>query len=395
MEGTLALWFDPFDIGAAAPRLELHVNLWRDLSADFNFLDIGFRLTDLANLRQFHLFFPVPVRLGSLSDLADTLRYGDTLKAVFNDLVVAGTGDAQTYATELDGQYHLTIHRFDVAQDLSLEVVATPPFDGTILTFGEELCSRLRAVGGGEQYLRLRIHLDGRSRDLFTRDIASGDWRLATTTGITEITEFRFNERRSYPEAVARRARDSAFDIERIHYFLIRDIEHQLTNQHRQLRNLRKLEGQLWTPYLQGEPTSSGAWRAPTKVVRRLAIYHWSTEAKRSEGSGAMIYVKAFTAFASFRAARSHLGIYALAIVLLGAMGSLVASYLADRMRGAPSEQLYGDLVATSAVVLLLLAYWLVVAFPWRRASARLKAMLRRATRRAASQLWAGEDRLQ
>lgn len=393
MEGTLALWFDPLDIGAAAPRLELHVNLWRDLSADFNFIHVGFRLTDLENLRRIHLFFPVPVRLASLSDLADTLRYGDTLKAVFNDLVVAGTGDARSYVTELDDKPHLTVHRLDLARDLSFEVVATPPFDGTILTFGEELCGRLRAAGGGGQYLRLRIHLDGRSRDLFSRDIASGDWRLATATGITEITEFRFNERRSYPEAVARRARDGAFDIERVHYFLIRDIEHQLTNQHRQLRNVRKLEGALWTPYLQGEPTSSGAWRAPAKVVERLAIYHWSAEAKRSEGEGPIIYVKAFTAFASFRAARSHLGIYAVAIVLLGAMGSLVASYLAGRTRGAAPEQLHADLAAMASVALLLLAYWLVVAFPWRRASARLKALARRAGGWTASRLGIGTER--
>ena len=381
MEGTLALWFDPISTDGPAPRLELHVNLWRDLSADFNFLDIGFKMKGLGNLRRFHLFFPVPVRSTSISDLAGTLRYGDTLKAVFNDLVVADAGDAQSYKTELDGKHHLTVHQLDVAMDLRLEMVAIPTIDGTIVTFGEELCQRLRDADAGEQYLRLRIHLDGRSRDLFSNDIASGDWRLATATGITEITEFRFNERRSYPDVIARRASDGTFEIDRIHYFLIRDIENQLTSQHRQLKNVRRLEGALWTPYLQGEPTTSGAWRAPSKVIGRFAIYHWSARAKRIEGSDTVEYVNAFTAFASFRAARSHLGFYAVAIILLGAMGSLVASYLAGRMRGLGAAQLRGDVVAVATVSFLLLTYWLVVAVPWRRAGARLNTLGRRAIR--------------
>lgn len=373
MEGTIALWFDPLEPDRQAPCLELHVNLWRDLSADFNFLDVGFRLSEIENLRRFHLFFPVPLRLDCMTDLGETLRYADTLKAVFNDLVTAGSGDSGFYGTELDGKPHLTVQMLDIDRDLSLEPVAMPASDGTIVTFGESLCDRMRSVGAGGHYVRLRIHLHGRSRDLFSSEIAAGDWRLTTATSITETTEFRFNERRSYPDVVARRVGEGAFRIEKIHYFLIRDIEQQLTSQHSPLRNVRRLEAGLWTPYLQGEPTRTSTWRAPAGVVRRLAIYHWSSKAKDDA------FVESFTAFASFRAARVHLGIYAVAIVLFGAMGSLLAAIISARLsHPIPSTQLHADLLAAAAVAGCILAYWLVVAMPWRALGARLKALARR-----------------
>jgi hypothetical protein len=372
MEGTLALWFDTLEADGNAPQLELHVNLWRDLSADFNFLDVGFRLKRIENLLRFHLFFPVPLRLDSVSDLADTLRYGDTLKAVFNDLVTAGSGDTHFYPTELDGRPYVTVHRLDVQQDLDVEIVAMPSIDGTILTFGEALCKRLRGAGADAQYIRLRIHLAGRSRDIFSSEVAAGDWRMTTATSITETTEFRFNERRSYPALISHRVANGAFEIEKIHYFLIRDVEHQLSSQHRQLRNVRRLEAALWTPYLHGEPTRIGTWRAPSKVVRRLAIYHWSAKADAEDS------VKSFTAFASFRAARVHLGIYAFAIILFGAMGSLVASILAARMqRSVPAGQILSDLFAAGWVTAIILAYWLLVAMPWRPVGAKLQAFFR------------------
>lgn len=380
MDGTLALWFDAIEAGAPAPALDLHVNLWRDLSADFNFLDVGFRLADPTNLRRFHLFFPVPVGLASISDLGATLRYGETLKAVFNDPVVAGSGNATCYSTEIDGAPHLTVQMLNVGRDLATEPLAMSPVDGTIVTFGDDLCSRMRATGGCS-YVRIRIHLDGRARDLFSTEIAAGDWRLTTATSVTETTEFRFNERRSYPDAVARRIGDGVFAIGRIHYFLIRDLEQQLTGQHSPLRNVRRLEPALWTPYLQGEPIRTGTWRAPAKVMRRLAIYHWSTSFGSDDGP------PSFTAFASFRSARVHLSIYALAIVLLGAMGSVLAALLSARLRTTVDlEEVRGDLAAGIVVAGLVLIYWLLVSAPWRRIAARTRAGLRR--RRAALLSW-------
>ena len=368
MEGTLALWYDALGVGAVAPSLDLHVNLWRDLSGDFNFLDVGLRLRQVRDVRRIHLFFPVPLALASVSDLGATLRYGETLKAVFNDSVVAGSGDGTSYPTQIDGNPHLTVQILDVERDLSIEPVAISPLDGAILTFGDALCARMHAVAA-EHYLRFRVHLQGPARDLFSTEIAAGDWRLATATSVTETTEFRFNERRSYPDLVARRIGGGVFAIGRIHYFLMRDLEHQLTGQHSPLRNVRRLEPALWRAYLQGEPTRTGAWRAPAAVVNRLAIYHWSNPADVT-GS--------FTAFASFRSARGHLGIYAAAILMFGALGSLLAATLSACLRvPLPKGEIRGDLLAIAVVVAVMALFWLLISAPWPRIGARLRAVAR------------------
>ena len=234
-----------------------------------------------------------------------------------------------------------------------------------------------RSRWDGLGYVRLRVHLDGTARQLFSTEIAAGDWRLTTATSVTETTEFRFNERRSYPDPVARRIGDGVFAIERVHYFLIRDLEQQLTGQHSPLRSVRRLEPLLWTPYLQGEPTSTEVWRAPAKVMNRLAIYHWSTKF-RPEGGAA-----SFTAFASFRTARVHLSIYAIAIVLFGAMGGILAASLSSRLRAAVDlDEGHREYVAGLIVAALIAGYWLPVSAPWRRLGARLRATTRQRLQR-------------
>ncbi|WP_153006256.1 hypothetical protein [Sphingomonas sanguinis] len=197
---------------------------------------------------------------------------------------------------------------------------------------------------------------------------------------MTETTEFRFNERRSYPDAVARRIGEGVFAVARIHYFLIRDLEQQLTGQHSPLRNVRRLEPSLWAPYLQGEPTREGTWRAPGKVINRLAIYHWSKKFESDDDQ------PSFTAFASFRMARVHLSIYAIAIILLGAMGSLLAALLTSRLSvPVNAAEMRGELLAIAAVAVLIVVYWLTVSAPWNTISARVRAWARQCLARVGS----------
>ena len=59
MDGTLALWFDPLsDAVADAPKIDVHVNLWRDLPSGFDFLDVGLRFKDVAELARVLMFVP-------------------------------------------------------------------------------------------------------------------------------------------------------------------------------------------------------------------------------------------------------------------------------------------------------------------------------------------------
>lgn len=315
MDGTLALWFDPLgDAHADAPRIDVHVNLWRDLPSGFDFLDVGLRFKDVAELARVLMFVPGRITRDDVSDLWAVMRYGEVLKIVFNEVVLPGPGSADAYLIEQDGQPWLTMHRIDVTRDLSFETVYSPDGDGTIITFEEHFCNRLRAaMNGCDGYARFRIDLQGAASRMFTVETHSQHGHLAPTTDVTETTEFRLNVVRSYPEVVAHRARVGRFSIEKVHYFLIRDVGRRMVAQHGGVRNVRRLETRPWRAYVENRPGGDAG------DMDRFVIYHWKAD-------GRIQPFEEFAAYASFAADRPHLAWYAVGIVLLGALGSAVAS---------------------------------------------------------------------
>ena len=315
MDGTLALWFDPLgDAAADAPRIDVHVNLWRDLPSGFDFLDVGLRFKDVAELARVLMFVPGRIKRDDVSDLWAVMRYGEVLKIVFNEVVLPGPGSADAYLIEQDGRPWLTMHRIDIARDLSFETVYSPDGDGTIITFEEQFCNRLRAaVNGCDGYARFRIDLQGAASRMFTVETHSQHGHLAPATDVTETTEFRLNVVRSYPEVVAHRARVGRFSIEKVHYFLIRDVGRRLVAQHGGVRNVRLLETRPWRAYVENRPGGDAG------DMDRFVIYHWKAD-------GRIQPFEEFAAYASFAADRPHLAWYAVGIVLLGALGSAVAS---------------------------------------------------------------------
>lgn len=315
MDGTLALWFDPLGhVAADAAKIDVHVNLWRDLPSGFDFLDVGLRFKVVEPLARVFMFVPERIDPGDVSDLWAVMRYGEVLKIVFNEVVQPGTGSADEYLVEQDGQPWLTMHRLDVSRDLSFETVYSPDGDGTIITFGAGFCDRLRASAAKcDNYARFRIDLRGDASRMFTVETQSQHGHLAPATDVTETTEFRLNVVRSYPEAVAHRARSGRFRIEKVHYFLIRDIGRRLVVQHGGARNVRRLETRPWQAYVDNRPGGGSG------DMNSFVIYHWSAD-------GRVQPFDEFVAYASFAADRPHLAWYAVGIVLLGALASAIAN---------------------------------------------------------------------
>lgn len=262
MNGTLAIWYEPELSGNASrpnevepqrPNLEIHFNLWRDNPSKTNFLDIGLRLSNTELLRRIYLYFPIELQLDQIQDLSDVMAYGQTLDAVFNMVVEVGSKTDLGYETTSNGKPFVTVHKVKLADDLTL----TPVEDGlkgpgSTITFTEAFCKRLRASGTGPQYVRLRLHLTGKSRSLFTQEIVGQEKVFVSSSQRLELTELRLNEQRSFPPSIAKRASVNAFEIIRVHYFLIRELGHALVTQHAPLRKVRRLEAKLWASYLRG-----------------------------------------------------------------------------------------------------------------------------------------------
>ena len=322
----------PTEDGDHRVELELHANLWRDLPSGTNFLDLGLMFRRAEHMSRFYLYVPATLSTSCFQDLGGILRSGVTPNAVFNDVVTPGPERDNSYSVSR-GSETFIVHKLRES-DWELEQLNDPLFgNGTRFVFTEELCVRM-AASPDRQYVRFRIRLVDDAATTFSSDLIARDRAFASSAGRLELTEFRLNERRSFPRSFAGRAARGRFKIKVIHYFLIRDLEHQLVVQSAPFEKVRRLESALWGDYV-ADAYGPVNERSTKKLTERLVIYHWKAKPKRDASE-----IEDFVAFASFRTTSTSLLYYAFVIVLLGAAGSALA---------ALSGELVGNWLASDA----------------------------------------------
>ncbi|PYG29950.1 hypothetical protein [Pelagimonas varians] len=354
MNGTLALWYDKRDQGTKVtreaqrvlgleqngevhPELELHFNLWRDFtnSLETNFLDIGMRFrTPLEQVKQFYLYVPRPISIAQLSDLSDILKFGQTLDAVFNSVIEPGKQGDRHFKTSEFGRDFTTIHSVEFGPDSDVKVEEFRNDDGstgTLIIFTEQLCERIRAQQAEDcvnSYIRFRLSLSGPSAELFSQEVTMGNYFDTSRVGQLELTEFRLNERRSFPIKIAKLSQNTQFNVRQIHYFLIRSLRHELKMQHKSFRKVRRLEGNLWLHYLLGDKLHGDKGAKKKKAYKDIAdqmvIYHWRDDAKGDDS------IDDFVAFASFRTGINRLWAFLVMAIFLGIFASWASSTLPD-----------------------------------------------------------------
>ncbi|AVA23955.1 hypothetical protein [Rhizobium sp. NXC24] len=354
MNGTLAIWYEPEQVHGTQPpqdgapeqpRLEIHFNLWRDTPSKTNFLDMGLRLSDVHLLKRIYFYLPVPIGIAQVNDLSEVMTFAQTLDAVFNTVVEIGEETDLKYTTISNGEPFVTVHKVAVGTDVKVAPVEDGiKGPGCTLVFTEKICQRLRSAGKGDQYIRLRLHLIGASKSLFTQEIDGQGSIFVSSTQRLELTELRLNEQRSYPPSIRKKAQANPFKITRVHYFLIRELGHSLITQHAPLRKVRRLEAKLWASYLRGRAISTKQAAEEERLLSRLMIYHWK-EGSPDDPIGD------FTAFASFQASTPGLLFYMIGVVLLGAIGGVLGNW-GEKYWG------FGGSVAVWCVVLA--ALWLI-----------------------------------
>jgi hypothetical protein len=366
VRSNLALWYESTDAGQEHRlSVELHFNLWRDIDLGANFFDTGIRIKPLAVkkneggtertlrtsevIERLFLFVPVKLDIRQLVDLNRILLQGHTLNAVFNDVVSVTTHAEEYFIARIDDKPLATFHYLTIEDDVEFEGIdAERGRVGTLVTFKRSLCERFSE--DGDHYIRFRFRLDGRTSDLFTSELKPRDWFLLSSFSRTELTEFRLNERRSFPAAITARVSDNRakyFALLTINYFLMRDRKYELIGAHTKFRKMRRLEQNLWEDYLRGvAPGVQLGWRlerALRNASDRIIIYHW----KQPSGDGASSPPddkgprKDFIAFASFRSPIPNLIVYAFVIAFLGAVGAGLHPLAAGLLKAAMGRSSY------------------------------------------------------
>jgi hypothetical protein len=267
MRSTLALWYEPTNAGTDRRLLvELHFNLWRDIDVGVNFFDVGVLIRSpkrtaldgkendaemaqsvSAMLERFFLFIPGELDANQFVDLSRILLQGQTLNAVFNDAVTAMNFTENHFQIFIKGKPYAAFHHLMRDDVEFLPIDMERGWVGTLVIFRRSVCARFSE--NGQHYVRFRFRLDQRTFDLFSSESSPRDWFLLSSFSRTELTEFRLNERRSFPgEIAARVSGDGAkyFELETIHYFLMRDRRYELIGAHTRFRKMRQLERYLW-----------------------------------------------------------------------------------------------------------------------------------------------------
>lgn len=328
MRGSIAIWHDtlPIDADGYAPRVEVHINIWRNDQRKkpnhFDLFDIGFRFEELRALRSLSISLPFVVPHEHVSDLFDVMHDPYTLSAIFNETLTPGSmrdsGNCFAASHTESKKVQLYVWRCP-DKERQLSMIGEGRDSGTVINISDQFFDRLRP-NVGDHYFRLRIKVPIGIDNGFVSSNDPKDSAFLSTISTSEIVEFRLNERRNFSNAIRNRleAKDcSLIDISAVHYFLIRDMGVEMTQSHTAFRKMRRLEPVIWARYLAQCPGFN-----PDKMI----IYHWA-----SFSVSATAVVDSFTALATFRAYYTgKLWVYALVIVGFGAMGSAAQAVLAN-----------------------------------------------------------------
>ncbi|UVF19002.1 hypothetical protein HPT29_021450 [Microvirga terrae] len=322
MKGSLAVWYEPLHIGdvkGRPPEVELHFNLWRDLNIEVNFFDVGILFKDVQDLKEFSFFLPIELELSDIEDLFPKMSEGETLNAVFNDVVEIMRNDgSHIITTTRNGPFH-TLHRVEPIADFTLKAInIDSERRGAVVVLSREFCQRIRGMPG-DHYIRLRFRLEKKKGELFSSYFAPEDAPLLSSFGLIEITEFRLNERRSYPKAIVSLSNAGSPRLSAIHYFLVRDLRYELVASHTDFRKVRRLEADLWQHYINDLPANAG---------NRMVIYHWKADGKDGKG------IEDFVALANFRVPQPNLPIYLVLLLVFGALGGVLQDSMVAGFQG-------------------------------------------------------------
>jgi hypothetical protein len=283
-----------------------------------NFLDIGFLLSDVSSLGRLYLYLPAPISLSSLLDLSDALKDVDTLNAVFNEVADVVREEDGHFVIRNGAGPERFIYSVQPGRDVTIHRINVPGREqGTVIALTGALCARLRSgAPGAQHYVRLRILLAGAARNLFTTEDTGSGVGLSLTQDVLETTEFRLNERRSYPPAILQRATAGRVNLQSVHYFLIRSKDFQLGSQHQNFRKIRYLEHDIWTGYL--AVGQSAKWLPfGQRGAKGMVIYQW-----RELAAGLDNGLDDFIAYASFRTAQPKIIAYMVAVLAIGVVGN-------------------------------------------------------------------------
>jgi len=309
--------------------VELHINYWSIESQDkFHYLDIGvkLKLNDKDNLESINFFFPFNISLDDyMANLGEIICSTDyLLELIFNENLKS-TIEGQNYkdvSFEGDNSILRVYKELDITNNDDTIRLIPNGNDTTSLIFSKKLIKTKENEQSVniDHYFRFRLRLTPENVLKLSQNYAPQDRHILSRFEKMEVVDFRINELRDLPGSVCNVV-NKDFTLKQIHFFLIRDINDELKLAHTDYKRCRLLEKKVWQDYLVFSDEK-------LELPQQMLIYHFS-ECKKKDDK--YLHIERFNAFAKFsrlKITKSGIFIFALSVIILGSLGSLLANLL-------------------------------------------------------------------
>lgn len=319
---TIAFWCEKAE-GSGETAAEFHVNLWhfaKKKRADF--FEIGILTDDPGALSAIKVYLPFSLSGGDIRDLGSEFASTDLAQGIFNE-TLASTLPPNGKCVELKNgtSVYCKVHIFspDVAIIDPDELSLKPLDGGTLLTISQQALATLarQSEGTSRGYFRLRISPKTKSARPFMTAIRPKDRAWNSGFDVIEYIDCRINEARTLPKSVETAAAGAPYGVaatSRVVFLAVVPVVSSVTSSHAAWHKSRLLEKEIWQNYV------------PDGLEDGMVVYHW-----RKEFSDDITKpLHGFSVFVKMQIRRSGFLIISLYLVmafLIGAVGSLTASY--------------------------------------------------------------------
>lgn len=336
------------------PEFDLHVNFWslEDIKTsdqvNIPYLDIGIKIKNYSLLENIVFYCPFVLEENSIIDLSEKMGTKNNANIIFNADCEIQTKDSYTIVNLVEKSEELLV--FPLKQVIKNVYEVIPLRSGTQLLFkfddfqeyvkGVDKLKALDTI-----YLRFRINNPVLRKQIYF-DSEPINKSFESAFSGTRIVDFKVNEKRNIDEKVKAEVivtKQEWACFENIHFLIMVPSSYDLTSFYKEPMTCRELEDGLWDDYLETEIDFGNG---------HVLAYHWRGKAengKKIEDFSCLVKVN------YSRARKSTIAVYAMSVVWLGIISSMIVAILQKSL----SEAAYLG-VATILIVVLglgILAY--------------------------------------
>lgn len=339
---SFAIWYDKKETASSSePIIDIHINLWDENICGGKrkkvYIDFGFMIKNpiddkddnlIEKIEQINLYCPFAVQQENVTDLGKEIYAHDELvNAIFNEDYKLVKGIARYLCVDVrDKQQSKSRKNFIIYQlkeeNFSFKQIAD---HGTLVSLkisnvfpADSHDSHEDLKNFRQYYFRFRLCADAKDLRFISRE--PKNLSLFQDAFIeTQLIDFRLNSLRSCNSEIKDSfAKGNHFEINAVHYLVLRKASDELSYHGSTKLSSRLMENELWSQYING-------------LDKNVVAYHFKEIASKEK------ILEEFVILTRFEYKKNKwflVSKYTLIVVLLGAVSSLLASWINESFSG-------------------------------------------------------------